>query len=249
MPMAPSSFDASYSEQVAQRRAQIMERVARAARAAGRDPDGVTVCAVSKTVDVPEVQAARAAGYASFGENRPQELARKLAVLRNDPAFADVQWHMIGNLQENKINHVLAEHPTLIHSIASPKLAEAVSKRAVVHGMVQPVLLEVNVSGEDSKSGMAPQELRASYERLAELPGIALRGLMTMAPQGSPAVASQTFAGLRALRDELQETYASAASLTELSMGMSEDFEEAIAQGATIVRLGRVIFDPAFPLE
>lgn len=243
-----TTYDEQYCEQVRQRRAEILERVAQAARAAGRDPREVTVCAVSKTVDVDKVAAARAAGYTAFGENRPQELTRKLDLLRSDPAFADVAWHMIGNLQENKINRVLEDRPALIHSIASPELAAAVSKRAQARGMVQPVLLEVNVSGEESKSGMAPQVVREQFSAIAALEGIKVRGLMTMAPQGDPAVAERTFEGLRLLLEGLRAEAADPASLTELSMGMSEDFWEAVGQGATIVRLGRVAFDPEFPL-
>lgn len=243
-----TTYDEQYCEQVRQRRAEILERVAQAARAAGRDPREVTVCAVSKTVDVDKVAAARAAGYTAFGENRPQELTRKLDLLRSDPAFADVAWHMIGNLQENKINRVLEDRAALIHSIASPELAAAVSKRAQARGMVQPVLLEVNVSGEESKSGMAPQVVREQFSAIAALEGIKVRGLMTMAPQGDPAVAERTFEGLRLLLEGLRAEAADPASLTELSMGMSEDFWEAVGQGATIVRLGRVAFDPEFPL-
>lgn len=243
-----TTYDEQYCEQVRQRRAEILERVAQAARAAGRDPREVTVCAVSKTVDVDKVAAARAAGYTAFGENRPQELTRKLDLLRSDPAFADVAWHMIGNLQENKINRVLEDRPALIHSIASPELAAAVSKRAQARGMVQPVLLEVNVSGEESKSGMAPQVVREQFSAIAALEGIKVRGLMTMAPQGDLAVAEGTFEGLRLLLEGLRAEAADPASLTELSMGMSEDFWEAVGQGATIVRLGRVAFDPEFPL-
>ena len=243
-----TTYDEQYCEQVRQRRAEILERVAQAARAAGRDPREVTVCAVSKTVDVDKVAAARAAGYTAFGENRPQELTRKLDLLRGDPAFADVAWHMIGNMQENKINRVLEDRPALIHSIASPELAAAVSKRAQARGMVQPVLLEVNVSGEESKSGMAPQVVREQFSAIAALEGIKVRGLMTMAPQGDPVVAERTFEGLRLLLEGLRAEAAEPASLTELSMGMSEDFWEAVGQGATIVRLGRVAFDPEFPL-
>lgn len=243
-----TTYDEQYCEQVRQRRAEILERVAQAARAAGRDPREVTVCAVSKTVDVDKVAAARAAGYTAFGENRPQELTRKLDLLRGDPAFADVAWHMIGNLQENKINRVLEDRPALIHSIASPELAAAVSKRAQARGVVQPVLLEVNVSGEESKSGMAPQVVREQFSAIAALEGIKVRGLMTMAPQGDPVVAERTFEGLRLLLEGLRAEAAEPASLTELSMGMSEDFWEAVGQGATIVRLGRVAFDPEFPL-
>lgn len=246
--MGTTEYDIDYGKRVAERRAEILDRVAEAARAAGRDPQDVTVCAVSKTVDVDKVAAARAAGYRAFGENRPQELTRKLDLLRGDPAFEGVAWHMIGNLQENKINRVLEDAPVLIHSISSPELAAAVSKRALVHGTVQPVLLEVNVSGEQSKSGMAPEVVRERFAELAGLEGIAVRGLMTMAPQGDAAVAERTFEGLRMLLEELRCAAADPAALTELSMGMSEDFREAVGQGATIVRLGRVAFDPEFPL-
>ena len=138
--MSSIEFDGPYAAQLRQRRAQIAELVERACEASGRKPEDVVVCAVSKTVDVPQVAAARAAGYTDFAENRPQELERKLALIAGDPAFEGVRWHMIGNLQENKINHVLAARPCLVHSISSAKLAEAVSKRAVVAGIVQPVL-------------------------------------------------------------------------------------------------------------
>lgn len=245
--MPCDQIDADYARKMEQRRAQILERVQRAARESGRDPEQVCVCAVSKTVDVPQVAAARAAGYTDFGENRPQELARKLEVIGDDEAFRDVRWHMIGNLQENKINHVLAARPCLIHSVASSKLAAAISKRAAAQGLVQPVLLEANVSGEDSKQGMAPEELRRAFEDIAALEGIAVHGLMTMAPQGDETVAERTFEGLRTLRDELAQAYPE-AGLNVLSMGMSEDFEAGIRQGATIVRLGRVAFDPTFPI-
>lgn len=242
------AFDEDYACRLACRRERILELVDQAARASGRTACDVRVCAVSKTVDVDAVAAARAAGYADFAENRPQELERKLGLLAGDPACAGAAWHMIGNLQENKINHVLACAPALVHSIASPGLARAVAKRAAARGVVQPVLLEVNVSGEQSKSGMAPAELRTCFDELCALPGIAVRGLMTMAPQGDASVAERTFAGLRRLLEELRAARPDLEGLTELSMGMSEDFREAVRQGATIVRLGRVAFDPAFPL-
>ena len=241
-------YDNAYAQGLTQRREQIYELVERACAQIGRSPQEITVCAVSKTVDVPEVMAARVAGYTDFAENRPQELERKLGVIAADPAFEGARWHMIGNLQENKINHVLACRPCLVHSISSAKLALAVSKRAAAAGIVQPVLLEANVSGELSKQGMDPEELKGMFEEALQLPGIAVRGLMTMAPQGDLAVAERTFEGLRTLRDELAQAYPQAC-LSELSMGMSEDFEAGIRQGATIVRLGRVAFDPTFSIE
>lgn len=244
--MASVAYDETYCAALRRRRSQILERVARAAESAGRDPADVRVMAVSKTVDVDAVAAARAAGYDCFGENRPQELERKLGLLAGDPAFADVSWHMIGNLQTNKINHVLSCSPELVHSVSSPELAEALSRRAVAKGMVQPVLLEANISGEESKSGMTADEVRARFDDLRALPGIEVRGLMTMAPQGDPQAARATFVGLADLGRELGER---AGARLELSMGMSEDFELAVAAGATIVRLGRVAFDPEFPLQ
>ena len=245
---AGAPYSEEYARLLAERRARLLELVGEAAAESGRRLEDVLVCAVSKTVDVPEVAAARAAGYGSFAENRPQELERKLSALGEDPAFEGVRWHLIGNLQENKINRVLACAPALVHSISSLDLARAVSKRAEARAMRQDVLLEVNVSGEESKSGMAPDGLRACFDEVAALPGVRVRGLMTMAPQGDPLRARETFSGLRGLRDEIRAARPDLAAFTELSMGMSEDFGDAVREGATIIRLGRIAFDPAFPL-
>lgn len=251
----------AYGAAIADRRARILERVEAACERAGRTSDEVKVMTVSKTVDVPQVLAAIRAGYRLFGENRPQELARKLeglAAAARDGAVEGIsldalRFDMIGNLQTNKINAVLGR-AACIHSISSVHLAEAVASRAarrVAAGELaapQPVLLEVNVSGEASKSGFAPDELRAAFPGLLELEGIRISGLMTMAPQGDAQTARRTFAGLRELRDELAAAHP-AADLAELSCGMSEDFELAIEEGSTLVRLGRVAFDPGFELS
>ena len=245
-------FDPEYAEALRRRRQELLSRVARAAESVGRDPAEITLVAVSKTVDVAEVRAAHEVGYTRFGENRPQELERKLGILEGEDWAADVEFHMIGNLQTNKINHVLGCEPALSHSIASPALATAVASRARARDMVQPVLLEVNVSGEESKSGMSPEELRREFPALCGLEGIEVRGLMTMAPRSDAETARMTFSGLRELGVELWDARAADTSsphVPELSMGMSEDFEEAVAQGATIIRLGRVVFDPTFPLR
>lgn len=250
----------TYGRAVAERRAEIMERVSSACERAGRAPGSVKVMAVSKTVGVPQLLEAIGAGYRLFGENRPQELVRKLegvaaatvggTVAGADPS--DLRFDMIGNLQTNKINAVLGR-AACIHSISSEHLAEAVSSRAarrVAAGELaapQPVLLEANVSGEASKSGFSPDELMRAFPALCELPGIAVIGLMTMAPRGDALVARRTFEGLRLLRDALAAEYP-AAELIELSCGMSEDFEAAIEEGSTLVRLGRVAFDPAFEM-
>ena len=185
------------------RREEILERIEAAARRAGRPADEVEALAVSKTVGPDEVLLARRAGWRAFGENRPQELGRKLDALGGLPEMAGVRFDMIGNLQKNKINQVIGR-VALIHSISSAHLAEAVSTRCVARGIVADVLLEVNVSGEASKSGFSPDELREAAERVVSLPGISVRGLMTMAPAGDPDSARRTFSGLRELAEELR---------------------------------------------
>lgn len=245
-------MDEGYRDSIRARRELIVARMADALGRAGRSLDEVQLVAVSKTVGVDEVRAAIAAGYRVFGENRPQELVRKTAALAGDPDLPAVRFDMIGNLQTNKINAVLGRS-SLIHSIGSLHLAQAVSSRArrrIDAGELDApadVLIEVNVSGEESKSGFAPVEVRAAMGELMELSGIRVRGLMTMAPRGDEDIARRTFRGLRELRDELEREHG--VALPELSCGMSEDFEVALEEGSTIVRLGRVVFDPSFALQ
>lgn len=228
-----------YRAFLAERREQILDVVARAAAVSGRTSSDVTVEAVSKTVGPEQARDAWAAGWRVFAENRPQEVVRKLAAFEAWPEMAGVRLDMIGNLQTNKINQVLGR-VALIHSISSERLAGAVSRRAEARGLAVPVLLEVNVSGEASKSGFAPAEAREAAERLAALPGIEVRGLMTMAPADDPDAARRTFSGLRELRDELRVR--TGIALDTLSAGMSDDFPLAIEEGSTLVRLGRVVF-------
>lgn len=242
-----------YQDQIRRRREEILSRVDAALTRAGRSWSDVKIMAVSKTVDTGRVLDAIHAGYRLFGENRPQELVRKLDALKGAPEAADIRFDMIGNLQTNKINAVLGR-AACIHSISSLHLAEAVSSRAARRleqgelAAPQPVLIEVNVSGEASKSGFDPDELRSCMGELRELRGIRIEGLMTMAPRGDKHRARETFAGLRGLRDELLVAHP-ALELPELSCGMSEDFEVALEEGSTLVRLGRVVFDPSFELE
>lgn len=238
-----------YPQLMRERRAEILARMDDAVRASGRTLADVELVAVSKTVGVPEVLAAIDAGYRSFGENRPQELVNKLTGLDLVENLPPVRFDMIGNLQTNKINAVLGR-VELIHSIGSLHLARAVSSRVerrMAAGELaapQPVLVEVNVSGEETKGGFVPDELRSCMDKLQGLCGISVQGLMTMAPRGNKDIARMCFARLRDLRDELATS--SGLALPELSCGMSEDFEAALAEGSTIVRLGRVVFDPEF---
>ena len=234
-----------YEGFLAARRARVLRLVAEAARRAGRDPSEVSAIAVSKTVGPSEVRAAWDAGWRACGENRPQEFGRKLEAVSADPAMAGVRFDMVGNLQKNKINQVVGR-VALIHSISSSHLAEAVSTRAVAHGVRQDVLLEVNVSGEASKSGFSPDGLRACVGDVVGLDGIRVRGLMTMAPAGEPDEARRTFSGLRELASELRAR--TGLPLDVLSCGMSDDFQTAVEEGSTLVRLGRCVFDPGYAL-
>ena len=187
----------------------------------------VTVVAVSKTVGPDAVARALAAGARDFGENRPDGLAEKAA------AFPQATWHFIGNIQSRRIPDIVRS-AALVHSLFEERHARKIDEAAAVAGKVQDVLLEVNVSGEESKGGLAPGDVRALLDVCARLPHVRVRGLMTMAPQGDPAA-------LRAGLDPAQ-----AALFDGLSMGMSEDWREAVRAGATIVRIGRAVFDDAF---
>ena len=242
-------MEEDYSAFIEDRRAEILQRVDASLAVSGRTRDEVELVAVSKTVGLMQVLAAIDAGYRVFGENRPQELHRKLEGLEFVQETRPVRFDMIGNLQTNKINAVLGR-AELIHSIGTMHLAEAVSSRVLrrleAGELVSPqrVLIEVNVSGEETKGGFSPDELRRSMDELQNLYGIRIEGLMTMAPRGDKSRARECFAGLRELRDELRVS--SGLELRELSCGMSEDYEIALEEGSTIVRLGRVVFDPSF---
>lgn len=248
-PLIDQSYRASedYETFLASRRAEILERIEAAARRATRDVAEISAIAVSKTVDVPQLVSAYMAGYECFGENRPQELRRKLGLLAEVPGLPRQRFHMIGNLQKNKINQVLDCDVELVHSISSLELARAISKRAQVRDKQLAVLLEVNVSGEQSKSGVTMVEALTCANEIAALPKLSLEGLMTMAPVGNRDEARRTFSGLRELRDQLHKV--TGLPLEILSCGMSGDFEIAVEEGATLLRLGRVVFSPEFHLE
>lgn len=245
MPMTPDQMQ-EYEAFVTQRRAQIVSKLTQAARNAGRDASDICLLAVSKTVGTDEVACAWRAGYRVFGENRPQELRRKAEAIAAMPQMAQARLDMIGNLQTNKINQVIG-CAYLVHSVSSLHLAEAISKRAVARATQVRVLMEVNVSGEASKSGFSPLEARKSLSEIQALPGIALEGVMTMAPAHDASAARATFSGLRELRDTMRTD--SGLSLPVLSCGMSDDFCIAVEEGSTLVRLGRIVFDPAYPLD
>jgi pyridoxal phosphate enzyme (YggS family) len=222
------------AEQIAANLAGVRARIAAAARAAGRAPDSVRLLAVSKKMPADDVRAAIAAGQRAFGENYAQELRDKSALLAGDPA--PPEWHFIGPLQSNKVKYV-AGRVALAHSVDSGALLDAIEAR----GAPQACLIQVNVAGEASKKGVAPAELPALLDRFAAMKNVRCEGLMLIPPRGD---ARPHFAALRALRDREAAVARPNVELRELSMGMTEDMEVAIAEGATIVRVGTAIFGP-----
>ena len=226
---------------IEERYANVAAEVAAVCREAGRDPAEVTVVAVSKTVGPDAVACALAAGARDFGENRPDGLLEKAT------AFPQATWHFIGNIQSRRIPDIVRS-AALVHSLFEERHARKIDEAAAAVGKVQDVLLEVNVSGEESKGGLAPGDVRALLDVCVRLPHVRVRGLMTMAPQGDPAAARAVFEGLANLHAQLRAGLdpAQAALFDGLSMGMSEDWREAVRAGATIVRIGRAVFDDAF---
>jgi pyridoxal phosphate enzyme (YggS family) len=220
---------------VASRYETVRRQVAHAADIAGRSPDEITIVAVTKTVGIDDIRSALTAGISDFGENRVQEFLGKYGL------FPDASWHFIGTLQTNKVKDVVGR-ACLIHSVDSLHLLEEIGKRAQAAGLVQRVLLQVNVSGEGSKHGFDCSDVREALIEASHLPNVEVRGLMTMAPFGRPEDARWVFRELRELRDSLREMPLNSVELNELSMGMSNDFRVAVEEGSTIVRVGGAIF-------
>jgi len=216
----------------------VQARVAAACERAGRPLGDVTVIAVSKTHPADAIREALAAGATDFGENYAQELATKFTELGAAAPPHAIRWHFIGRLQRNKAK-LVAGRVALVHAVDTVELAEELGKRA--GGVVQPILLAVNLAGEDTKGGVTAESAPALARALAAVGGCSLAGLMTMPPPSDDAWAGQPyFEGLRALRDRLRDDLG--RPLPVLSMGMSHDFEVAIACGATHIRVGTAIF-------
>jgi uncharacterized pyridoxal phosphate-containing UPF0001 family protein len=246
---------------------RVQERIARAAERAGRKADEITLVGVTKYVGTQKATRLVSAGCHNLGESRPQELWKKAEQL---PHFeTPVRWHVIGHLQRNKVARTLPL-VSLIHSVDSERLLAAINEAAkplllplpLGEGRVArnspwrgegasadsppplPVLLEVNTSGEAAKHGLQPAEVEPLLAAAASYPHVAIRGLMTMAAlEGGETVAARNFASLRELRDRLQQSAPPCVALNELSMGMSDDFEVAIQEGATIVRIGSLLWE------
>lgn len=213
--------------------AQVRERIMRACERAGRDPSSVQLVAVSKGHPVEAVRTAYAAGMRVFGENYAQELSSKASELSD---LADIRWRFIGHLQRNKIKLIEGARAS-VDTVDTAKLAQAISARAVAGATQVELLLQVNVGREAQKSGCVPEEVPTLVDSVRALPNVTLRGLMTVAPNFDDVEAARPiFAELRHL--------AKANGLPELSMGMTHDLEQAVAEGATMLRIGTAIFGP-----
>jgi len=220
---------------IAERYEWICKQVAEAADHVGRDACDITVVAVTKNVGVPEIRQALAAGILDLGENKVQEFLGKQAM------FPEARWHFIGTLQTNKVKHVVGK-AHLIHSVDSLRLLETIDSRAAAVGVRQPVLLQVNISGESAKHGFEPCDLADVLLEADNMDGADVKGLMTMAPFGAPEDQRWVFQGLREVRDNLCVISPNGVELEELSMGMTNDYLVAVEEGSTIVRIGRAIF-------
>ena len=228
---------------IAHRVADVRARIRAACERSGRDPDAVRLIAVSKTFSADVVAAAREAGLTDFGENRVQEMVEKTETLPGEALGGDVRWHLIGPLQRNKAK-VVAACADSFHALDSVKLAKELQKRLEQEGRRLPCFVQVNVSGEDSKSGVAPEECHALLDALAPFGRLEIVGLMAIAAPAEDEGELETVVRpqFRQLRT-LAEAYAGPAGpLRRLSMGMSGDFEVAVEEGATDVRVGSALF-------
>ena len=215
----------------------IWRRIGAAAQRAGRDIRDIRLVVVSKNQPLERIREAAVGGAAIFGENKAQEFAEKR---EREPGL---EWHFIGHLQTNKVGLVTGR-AALVHSVDSVRLAAKISERALEAGIIQNVLMQVNVSGEESKYGVAQLEAGLACKEIGKMQGIALRGLMTMAPlEPEPELARPVFRGLRLLKDELKKECPD-AQLDWLSMGMTGDFEVAVEEGGNLLRIGTAVFGP-----
>ncbi len=235
------STESDVSTELAQRIQTVRDVIAQAARRAKRQPEEITLVAVSKTVSAEQIAAAAHLGITTFGENRVQEAEEKQALLARYVDLPRLDWHLVGHLQSNKARRAV-ELFSMIESLDSVPLANQLDRLARERDRTVEVLVEVNVGGEATKFGFAPADLAAAFRRIADLPRLRVRGLMTVAPLvPDPELARPFFRALRALRDRLVAENPG-VELPELSMGMTGDYPVAIEEGATIVRIGRAIF-------
>lgn len=217
--------------------AEVEKHICEACARAGRSRDEVTLIAVSKTKPVSMIEELLPGGTRDFGENKVQELVDKYEVLPKD-----IHWHLIGHLQRNKVKYVV-DKACLIHSVDSMRLAETISEEGVKKGVTVPVLIEVNVAGEESKFGVTLEETEGLVREIAKLPSIQIKGLMTIAPYvEDPEENRVHFSRLKQLSVDIKNKNIDNVSMDVLSMGMTGDYQVAIEEGATMVRVGTGIF-------
>jgi PLP dependent protein len=218
----------------------VKQRIIKAAKRVGRDPSGIRLLAVTKEQSDVIVAEGIQAGMTLLGENKVQEASSKIEVLGRN----GLEWHFIGRLQKNKVKFIF-DLFDLIHSVDSFSLAEAIHKKAQKIGSCMPILLQINISGEKSKLGIDPLNLPEEIKKIAKLEGVKVFGLMTIPPLNSnPENSRSYYVRLRELRDTCSNLNIPRISLNELSMGMSNDYEVAIEEGATMVRVGKGLFGP-----
>ncbi len=218
----------------------VYGNIAKAAAESGRKAEEITLITVTKTFGIDKILAAYGFGERNYGENRVQELTEKYDLLQNQ--HADIKWHLIGHLQTNKVKYIIGK-TKLIHSVESLSLAEEINKRAAKAEIVQDVLVELNVSGEESKFGIPPQNAMSFVEKMLEYKNIAVKGLMTVAPFVEDGEENrEIFSKMRKLYIDINRNYKDNIHMEYLSMGMTGDYEAAIKEGANMVRVGTGIF-------
>lgn len=215
----------------------VKERISAAAKECGRAPEDIKLIAVTKTYPIEAMNEAIRLGVTDIGENKPQEIRDKFGNV------SPVNWHLIGHLQTNKVKYII-DRCTLIHSVDSIKLMAEIDRQAQNHNRDIDILIQVNISGEESKSGIAPDELPSLLEYAKNLTNTHVKGLMTIAPKCDIDEVSRHFSNMKELFDQTAKQSYRNVTMTELSMGMSGDFETAIKHGATMVRIGSLIFGP-----
>lgn len=217
---------------------RVLDNICEAAIQSGRNPQDITLVAVTKTVTAKEAAEVMDAGVKTLGENRVQSLLDKYEILKDKP-----EWHLIGHLQTNKVKYI-ADKVSLIHSVESLKLAQEVDKKFKELGKVANILVQVNVSGEESKFGITPYDTYSLIEEISELQNVKVKGLMTMAPLTATAdECRKYFSELKELSMKIADKKIKNIDMSQLSMGMSGDYREAILEGATIVRVGSALFN------
>ena len=225
------------SDSIAEQLRSVQQRIGQAALRAGRKPEEVTLIAVSKTKPAEMILEAYGCGQRVFGENRVQELTEKRTALPED-----ISWQLIGHLQTNKVRQIVGK-VSLIHSVDSLRLAEELQRESEKKGVVTELLLEVNIAGEESKFGFRPEEAAAAAAQIARLPSLRLRGLMTVAPfTAVPEENRKYFRQIRQLAVDIKDKNIDNVNMDVLSMGMTGDFEVAVEEGATMVRVGTGVF-------